>query len=81
MVTEIWMEEAAHTWCPNSLAMRIGYQLSCQALCEAESRFECVGISFSQGYDYCYLCRDDTTESTRGGYGFYRRLGISEILL
>ena len=81
--TDFWSKEAANTWCPNSVVDRsINTQGGCQALCEAKSRLECVGISYSHkggSTDYCYLCNDDTTESSVNEFGFYRRPGISEI--
>ena len=82
MVKEIWIQEVADVVCPNSLVVgSINTIAGCQALCEAKSGLECVGIAYSkeENTDDCHLCRDDTT-NTMSDFGFYRRPGISKIV-
>ena len=52
-------------------------QVECQALCEAITRLNCVGIAYSHSAvgKECYLCKDDALRESGNGEGFYRRPG------
>ena len=82
--TKLWSKEKAGVLCPNhTLDRSIKTQEGCQALCEAKSESQCVGIVYSHdggSADYCFLCTNDTTEHASKEYGFYRRPGISKIV-
>ena len=77
----LWTVEAPDWFCRNhALCHRcVNTQEGCQALCEAKSELDCVGIVYSHKppADYCYMCRDDvlTYDALRQQYGFYRRPG------
>ena len=86
IITGHWWEKAlSDMYCYNHVHERsVNTQGGCQALCEAKSDLECVGITYSHkvgSTDYCYLCVDDTTEYSTNEYTFYRKLGILEILI
>ena len=76
-----WRKEKSNSWCPNNVVHKpVITQLACQALCEATTRLNCVGIAYSQrttkGKE-CYLCKNDALSYSGNGEGFYgRRPGI-----
>ena len=90
IVTEnLWSQEVAGKYCPYHDLKHFLTPGECQALCEAKSILECVGIAYSLDShgvgcdDHCYLCDSDilfdiTTSCT--GTGFYRRPGIIKIV-
>ena len=81
IITGHWWEKAvSDMYCINHVLGRsVNTQGSCQALCEAKSESECVGIAFSHKIsDSCYLCEDDALSplNPSKGMGFYRRPGM-----
>ena len=79
-----WKKDVSDKYCSNHVlpTRSANTQGSCQALCEAKSESECVGIAFSHKIDdSCYLCRDDTLWplNPSKGMGFYRRPGMFKI--
>ena len=81
----LWSEEEADAWCPSNVIDRsINTQGECQALCEAKSGSECVGITYSHkvgNTHFCYMCTDDTTAYSLNKFAFYRRPGTVEIAI
>ena len=81
----LWSEEEADAWCPsNVIDKSINTQGECQALCEAKSGSECVGITYSHKVGtthFCYMCTDDTTAYSMNKFAFYRRPGTVEIAI
>ena len=78
----LWSKAAADKYCPYHDWEAVRTQGQCQALCEAKSLVECVGIAYSDdiGYEnHCYLCANDTLWDTTNGTGFYLRPGIFEV--
>ena len=77
----MWTKIASNKGCLNNvLEGPVNTQEDCQALCEAKSDTECVGITYSHeigSNHYCHLCKDDklTSDSSGTGFGFYLRLG------
>ena len=83
IVTEnLWSKEVAGKYCPYHDLKHFLTPGECQALCEAKSLVECIGIAYSDdiGYEnHCYLCANDTLWDTTNGRGFYRKPGTFEI--
>ena len=78
----LWSKAAADKYCPYHDWEAVRTQGQCQALCEAKSLVECIGIAYSDdiGYEnHCYLCANDTLWDTTNGTGFYLRPGIFEL--
>ena len=79
MIGNFWALEASDVWCPNyAMDRSVNTQGGCQALCEAKSELDCVGIVYSHkvgNTDYCYLCTNDMIEYSGNEFGFYRRPG------
>ena len=78
----LWSKAAADKYCPYHDWEAVRTQGQCQALCEAKSLVECIGIAYSDdiGYEnHCYLCANDTLWDTTNGTGFYLRPGIFEV--
>ena len=79
----LWNKEASNKYCPNYVfESSVSTQGDCQALCEAKSESECVGISYShkRGFTaYCDLCKDDILTSASDEFGFYRRPEVATI--
>ena len=78
----LWSKEVADKYCPYNDWEAVSTQGECQALCEAKSLVECIGIAYSHDIGekkHCFLCKNDTLWDTTNGRGFYRRPGTFEI--